>query len=210
MQDPAPVQAGGRHDMASPKLDRAREVVRPLVEANRPINRQKLAAEHDLTLNAIQSADLYERGRLEGLKAATETATAPIDTSVLNRSAQEKFAALEQRLRARLEAAFHDRVHQEVVRHIEEYLMPHYRERLEKADLLMKIGKPFSHKQFLSLLGALHPDTTSAERRHDAFILLKAKEILLRPEEKDRVLSSGLPTSVAELLAMKKARRPAS
>jgi hypothetical protein len=126
-----------------------------------------------------------------------------IDSSILSKSAQERFAALESRLRSQLDAEYSDRVQREVRRHSDEYLMPVYKERLERADLLTKVGKPFTNAEFIGLLRALHPDSTNAENRQEAFGLLKSKEILLRPEEKDKPLSSGLPGSVAELIAMK-------
>ena len=71
----------------------------------------------------------------------------------------------------------------------------------------MKNGKPFSNKEFISILHALHPDSTSKEYRDAAFALMKEKEVLLRPEEKDRPLSGGLPKTLAELVAMQRPRR---
>jgi hypothetical protein len=133
--------------------------------------------------------------------------TPDIDTSILSQTAQQKFAALERRLRSYLEATFNDQVTREVHRHIEEYLLPHYKEKLEKAEMLMKIGKPFSNAEFRIMLRALHPDSTDQSHRRAAFDLLMQKEVVLRPEEKDRPLTSTLPTTIAELLAMKKTKR---
>ncbi len=194
---------GGRRGKApSPQRDKARDIVRPLVEAGLPISENKLHHEHGLAEISFREAVSLERGRLEGLQEAAESG--PIDTSVLGKTAQDRFATLERRLRAQLEAEFSDRVQRGITKHIEEYVMPTYKEKLEKAELLMKIGKPFTNAQFISILRALHPDSSNAENRQAAFVLMKAKEVLLRPEEKDRPLSGGLPTSLPELLARKK------
>lgn len=189
----------------TPTIERVRGLIRPMVEAGKPISREKLSAKFGVTVTDIWYAHQLERGRLSGLQEAAEKAetASPIDASTLSKSAQEKFAALERRLRAEIDA----RVHLEVQQHINESLMPYYAERLAKADLLTKIGKPFTNAQFISLLRAVHPDSSSPEYRHAAFLLLKEKEVLLRPEEKDRPLSGGLPKTLAELLARKKAAK---
>lgn len=132
-------------------------------------------------------------------------AEAPLTPASLSLSAQEKFAALETRLRAQLQADFDRSVTVEVTRHINEYLLPHYKERLERADMLSKIGKPFTHQEFRSLLRALHPDSSNPEYRLEMFNLVKERQVLLRPEEKTRPFSSNLPKSLAELLARKQA-----
>jgi hypothetical protein len=181
-----------------------------MVEAGQPVNRIKLREEFGWSHQPMKMAEYFERGRLAGLQEAAQRAApaAPdLDPSMLSKSAQAKLAALEARLRTRVEAEIADRVHLEVVRHINEYLMPYYGERLAKADLLMKIGKPFTNAQYLNLLRALHSDSSNPDNRQAAFILLKEKEVLLRPEEKDRPLSGGLPKTLAELLARKKAAK---
>jgi tryptophan 2,3-dioxygenase len=83
----------------------------------------------------------------------------------------------------------------------------------EMLALLMKTSKPFTNAEYLSLLRATHPDSTSPEYRHVAFLLLKEKEALLRPEERkapqypmegDKPLrGQSLPKSLAELLAQR-------
>ena len=199
MQEPA--AKTNRRKSPAPKTDEAREVVRPLVENGQPINRHEIAKEHGLTEATIQRAEYIERGRLEGMEEATWTESAStIDTSILSKTAQEKFAALERRLRAQYDNAFHARLQQEVKRHIDETLMPIYKEKLEKAERVMSFqsGKPFTEAEFKIMLRALHPDSAGhAEFRHAAWCLLKEKEYLLRPE-KGNSLSEGLPTSLAE------------
>ena len=64
-------------------------------------------------------------------------------------------------------------------------------------------SKPFTNREFRSLLAALHPDSTTAERRHDAFVLLRARQIELRSEEKDKPLPNTYAETYADLMAMK-------
>jgi hypothetical protein len=107
----------------------------------------------------------------------------------------------------RLAAEFSNQVQQEVSRHIDEYLMPHYKEKLERADLLSKVGKPFTHDQWRKILRGAFPECINAEWRTEQWNLLKEKEVLMRPEEKDKPFTSGLPTSLADLLARKKTNK---
>lgn len=195
-----------RREKPSPQRDKALEIVRPLIQAGLPTPPDKLHQEHGLAEISFREAAAWERGRLEGI-AEAKAADALIDESILSKSQQEKFTALEKRLRARIETDVEDKVYAEVVRRLEENKMP-WRDRLERADKLSKVGKPFSQAEYRDILAALHPDCLDEERRNRTFRLFKDKEILLRPEEKDRPYTSDLP-SKEELLARMKAQMEA-
>jgi len=188
-----------------PQLAKARELVRPFVEANLSVSRDDIVIAAEVSHYTVDVAVQCEEVRLETLR---EIQTAPIDTSILDKSAQDRLAALESRLRAKHEAEFNERLRRGIEKHIDEVLMPRWGERLAKADRLMQGGKPFSHAEFRILLRALHPDSanydTDGKLRDVAFGLLMEKEYLLRSEEKAHPLSSGLPTSLAELQARRK------
>jgi hypothetical protein len=65
----------------------------------------------------------------------------------------------------------------------------------------------FTKVQWNTLLRALHPDSSSPEYRHAAFILLKEYESELRPDESsERAGVEPLPTTIAELLQRKRDR----
>ena len=130
-----------------------------------------------------------------------------LDVSNLSLTAQQKFAALERRLRKQLAAEVQVQVSQRVHAWLQDYVIGTLVEKAKKADMLSKVGRPFTNKEFTSiLLRALHPDISSPENRHAAFLLVKEKEVLLRPGEKDWVSNGTLPETVEELLAQKAKR----
>lgn len=184
-----------RGRQTAPKRDKIRAIVRPLLEAGQSPNVADLAQELGVARETIREALALERGRLEGLREVAQVAPPePIDLSVLTASQRERFEILERRVRAQLEREHNDRLTAEVTRHIKETLMPIYGGKLATAEKLMKRGRPFTHAEFRDVLGACHPDCVDPERRLRAFNLLKEKEVVLRPEEKDRPLTSDLPS----------------
>lgn len=187
----------------SPQLEKALDVVRPAVAAGEPVSREEMAEASGVSSATIQRAQHFEEGRQEGLRENLEQRV--VDATVLSKTAQAKMDAYKKRLDDNMVAAVEIQTRAGIARHIDEHLMPFYRERLAEADLLMKLGKPLTNKEYLSILRALHPDSSSVEYRHDAFLLVKSRQVVLRPDERDRPLSSGLPTSLAELIARKDA-----
>jgi hypothetical protein len=180
----------------SPEMARAREIVRPLIAAGTATDRFALQEQHGIGHNIFQRAVVVEKARLDAIMEA-----APFDPSTLSLSAQKKLEVYQRHL----DRQFEGRVHAEVAKRVNETILPFYKERMEKAELLAKAGKPFTNAQFRLILAALHPDS-NADIRKDAFILVKSKEILLRPEEKDRPFTSDLPATVADLLARRRTK----
>ena len=129
------------------------------------------------------------------------------DLEGMPKSWASKYEAAVRRRVMQLEAEYDRRRMDQVQKHIEEYLMPVYREKLEKAERVMQVGKkPFTIDEYRQLLGALHPDST-VESRTKMFIVVKDREHLLRPPERDKPLSGDLPKTLEELLARRKTRR---
>lgn len=150
-------------------------------------------------------AQTFEEGRQAGLRENLDQRA--VDAVALSKTSQARLDAHEKRLTAKIAATVDALTRAGIVRHIDEHLMPQYKDLLAEAELLMKIGKPFTNKEYLSILRALHPDSSSVEYRHDAFLLVKARQVVLRPDERDRPLTSSLPKTLAELLARKKTKR---
>ena len=205
MQSPDKPGAAPRspRERKSPQLEKALDVVRPAVAAGEPVSREEMAEASGVSSTTIQRAQNFEEGRQEGLRENMEQRV--VDATVLSKTAQAKMDAYKKRLDDNMVAAVEIQTRAGIARHIDEHLMPFYRERLAEADLLMKLGKPLTNKEYLSILRALHPDSSSVEYRHDAFLLVKSRQVVLRPDERDRPLSSGLPTTLAELIARKDA-----
>jgi hypothetical protein len=121
-------------------------------------------------------------------------------TSFLNETYAKRF----EKLKEQLEVQYNERVSQEVRRYITENLLPQWKDKLEKADRVLRgAGKPvFTNSEFRRLLAALHPDNKDPDRQREAFELLTREETRLRGV--DTPLSSNLPTTAAEWLAARK------
>jgi hypothetical protein len=126
------------------------------------------------------------------------------DLTGMPKSWASKYEAAVRRKVMQLEAEYDRRRMEQVQKHIEEYLMPFYRDKLAKAEQIMAIGKkPFTVDEYRQLLAALHPDST-VESRTKTFIMVKDREHLLRPPERDKPFTSSLPQTLEELLKRRK------
>jgi hypothetical protein len=183
---------GKRKKQASPKHDKARDVVRPLVEAGEAINRDKLAAEHGLTHGAIQRAEIAERARLEAM------ADPIIDPSTLSMTAQQKIAAAQRQMRRHLEAEHAARLHglaeevrQQVLTRNKEYLATLNKMEEEAAstkrlyrEFMDQQAKIFSKDEYRLIVMCVHADASiSDEKRNEATRMLIAKRFALTGEK---------------------------
>jgi hypothetical protein len=198
---PPPFDYSTRYQ-GGPGVIRAREILRPYVEAGERVDFATLAEQHDMSVDtferAIYAEVAYQEGRGQGLVEA------PIDASILNAPHTKKF----DRLKARLEAQMEMAVYQKTAQHIQDVVMPLYAEKLKKADVVLnRAGSTvFTNTEYRVILAALHPDSGPAARQR-AFILFSEKELALRGV--DQPLSNGLPNTLAELLAMRAAAKEA-
>jgi hypothetical protein len=183
----------------SEKTEAARKAIREMGMAGKPINRDELAQELNVSAGTVQRAELQERARLETLREAE--IHAPIDPSILSAPLQKKFEILQKRLAEQYDY----QLHLAVVKHINEVVLPSYKEKLEQADKVLNGAyKPvFTNSQYRMIWAALHPDS-HAEQRSTAFNLFQQHEIRLRGT--DKPLAYGLPSSVEELLKMRKTK----
>jgi molecular chaperone GrpE (heat shock protein) len=170
---PAKGERPQREDKPSPQYDRAREVVRPFVERSESISRDELAAQHGLSPNTLQRAELAER-------AAKEARDNPVvDPQALPKTAQEKLAAAERQMRKRLEREFDERVSKGVQSMLEQVL-PRLKARETAANRTMKAYKGVMQRTDLMLvLSCLHPDSrvnATDEKLTRAFQLVKKLE----------------------------------
>lgn len=189
---------------------KVREYVRPLIEQGEPLNVQEVAAATGHSRIVSEAAIAFERGRREGLKEAG----APVDVSELPKTAQEKLAAFERRLRAQLEAEFEKRVRDEVKRRLAERDAEDTLA-VEQANELIKSNTgrqrpPFTAQEFKTvLLWAVHPNNNDPAKTTEAFRLLQQKKLLLCDEgpisrKSDRAVP--LPKTLEEMLARRRAR----
>jgi hypothetical protein len=145
------------------------------------------------------------RRAFERRKTEAELAKQEPDLASFSASAKQKIEAAVRKIQKRMDAEFDMRVQQGIRAHMAEHVLPMYAEKLALADRIIAVHKrPFSIEEYRKLLGALHPDSSSVERRTEMFRLVKERELLLRPAERDKPLSSDLPKTIEELLARRK------
>ena len=209
--EPEPVEEPkARAPKPSPKLEKAQAFIRDRMDKGLPFSRsdcKNLGVSHAVFAQAQAIEETINQER--------KSDTIPPEPN-LSPAHKERWEAVESRLRAKMEAELAKRqkrlddifdlaVEDRIKARIDEVVLPYYKERFEQADLLTKHGKPFTKQEFTGiLLWALHSDTSSPENRTRAFILLKERELLLRPEEREKPISGGLVYTMAELMEMRK------
>jgi len=126
------------------------------------------------------------------------------DVAGMPKTWKDRYDAAITRKVAQLEAEYDERRMAQVRKHIDEYILPLYADKLAKAERLMEISKkPFTVDEYRQLLAALHPDSTP-DRRAKVFTMVKDREHLLRPPERDKPFTSDLPKTLDELLKRRK------
>jgi hypothetical protein len=192
-----------------------RDYVRPLIEQDAPINVQEIVAATKRSRTVCEPAIAYERGRLAGIAEAMERTPATTDPEpeTLPKTAQEKLAVAEKRLRAQLEAEFEQRVRDEVRRRLEardeEDTLA-----IEQANALLahttgRLRPPFTAGEYHQLLWALHPDNRDPAKVVEAFIMVKRRKVVLCDDGpiKRRSSFAPLPKTLEELRAMRQKRQ---
>jgi hypothetical protein len=187
-------------------IDKAIEIVKPLVERGAEIHAERLANAHGISRRTINDAVNRERLRLSALDEIG------VKTDDLSVTARQKFEVLERKLRIGIETEIEQRARAMAAEIIERRL-GYIQEKLQQAELIINKSKsatrqPFTNAEYRLLLAAFHPDANT-EHRDKAFLLLKDKEILLRPPEKDWRPSEDVPRTLDELMARKAAVKEA-
>lgn len=192
-------------------------VVAALTTDDEPLVDQFLAQPADGPINArsvvlilaLRMAAL--RARVTELEDALDRAAdaAPIDPAILNASDRQKFDRLKQRLERQFQGRVNDALVQRVDEFLTTYTLPHMRETLDHANRIIEAshGKPFSEAEYDMLRWALHEDQTDEERRRAAFTLVTEKRANLRPGRPEERLSTAIPNTTEEWMAMRRGPR---
>ena len=201
---------------ATPTMDQARMILRPLIEAGQPTPARRLEAEHGISHALFDSAIAAERARLETLR--TEVA---VDPALLGRTAQERLAAALRSQERRLNAEFERKVQAEVNSRLNAVL-PRLKERERVAQLVMQRRRGVMKKADYDLIQrCLHPDSlrsVSVEKLTKAFRFWDEIKPLVLDETQSETPPLGMPSTLDELLAQRqrvreeraRARRPRS
>jgi hypothetical protein len=184
----------------APKTDAALEAYDALKAAGIDPTRDQVAARAGVSGMPAQLAI--------NLRKAEETAAKEgADVAELPKTAKEKAEVAVRKIQKKLELEFDQRLQAAVQKHVNDFILPMYAEKLVMADRIIAVNKkPFSIEEYRKLLAALHPDSSSPERRTEMFLIVKQRELLLRPADKDQPLSGDLPKTIEELLARRRKR----
>ena len=185
----------------TPEMQKALDAYDAFKAAGIEPTQEQVETKAGVSSTAVRRA--FERRRTEA-----ELANQAPDLSGFSATAKAKVEAAARQYQKQLDASFDVKFQQAIRQHMAEHVMPLYAEKLALADRILKVNqKPFSIEEYRRLLSALHPDSSSVERRTEMFLIVKQRELLLRPAEKDKPLSGDLPKTVEELLARRKKRR---
>jgi hypothetical protein len=139
-----------------------------------------------------------------------------IDPSILSASAQQKYAALEKRLRAGIEREVAQRVEETVTARFNEVVLPRYQQKLDQYEAVIKARKGvLTGAVFKKIRACLHPDRLAAirsgadekvdARYAEAFNLFCGLELVLCAETEMPTKPYAMPSTYEELKAAREA-----
>jgi len=187
---------------ATPVLDRARDIVRPLLREGLPTNSRQLQDEHGISHVHLETAIAVERSLHEE--------PPEIDPSTLSLTAQEKLAAAIRQHQRELDITFEKRVAEGIRKSIDETVLPHYNEKLKLYNrvLAARTGS-MTRKTYNLIRSCLHADSrlsVSEDKLNSAFHVWSDMEVVLLDESQCPTVSTGfvMPTSFADLVERRK------
>jgi hypothetical protein len=171
----------------------------------------------DLAMMTSAAHDLVARWRTAQVAASwrrdqASPAPEPVDTSILSMTARQKFEALERRLRASLEQEIERRVRADVERKVKwifDKQDAKDAETIRQANVLLEKQhvKPFTAAEYIALVRALHPDSSTAENRLEAFKMVNGKKLVLRAEGRIELQGRRVPRTPEEWDAARRAKQ---
>jgi hypothetical protein len=171
-----------------PVETRARALVRPLVEAGRPVNARVFGKTHGISHYAIEAAIAAERARIEALTelnvdltALKPTAQAKVE--VAKRHAVKEATADVAKRMADIDEEVRRRVLAESKEHLEYLAQEREEARKSEAlyrELINNHKPPLTAEEFRLVLMCLHPDGERSQAKlSDAFRAFNAKKLQL-------------------------------
>jgi transposase len=186
----------------TPKLDKARDVIRGKIEANEPINTNQLAKEHGVSHVTFDMAITAEVARKEAFEEKIA-----LDPSHLSKTAQKKLDAAVHAHKRVLDAKFDAAVRDEIKKRIDEIVLPHWKKQIEEAKTLYERRRGLMNKDTFNMIRrALHPDSRnsiSESKLAAAFDAFMALEKYLLDEKNSPTEFGHLPNTWADWEAAK-------
>jgi ParB-like chromosome segregation protein Spo0J len=188
-----------RKGRGTPVLERARDIVRPLIMNGQPAPSRKLDKEHGISHVHIETAIAVEKALL---------AERPVDASTLSMSAQEKLDAAIRQAKRKLEAEFTERVRQQTLEDIRKTWLPDYQQKYaEYRAVIERRTGIMSAAEYKSMLACLHPDRVQdpelKKKYENAFNLLTKYKLKLLDESQAPTSRHKLPETWAEWEALR-------
>lgn len=202
-----------RQPLATPKLDKARDIVRPLIDGDAPILSRKLQDEHGISHVHFEAAVHVERAvRAQEFVADWNTIPDRVQDRI-NRIVERKMQQREKEFaaqKAEWEATFAERARARAEEMLERTIIP---QRIKEAKLLVQRitnrKGSVTLKQFNRFRFATHPDTykniDANERNGLAQFWEELKPVLVAEKENPIADHYSLPSSVADLMKMREA-----
>jgi hypothetical protein len=190
------------NEMSLPKVRHARQIVRALLKSGAKFKAADLARQHDIGRRTFDAAIMLERERFAVLDELG------VSHNSLTPTAQQRLDGVTRRVREELQATFERRVQEGIAEGVAKRDRLDV-ERIEQANAVLgrSAKRPFTALEFTSvIMRALHPDTSNAENRLEAFKLVSARKFLLREDGRIVTLTSQaapLPKTPEEWAAAK-------
>jgi len=140
--------------------------------------------------------------RVLEMEGARREGPTQVERSDLSLTAQQKLDAAIRQHQAKLDAAFHNRVLDEVKKRIDEIVLPHWKKQIEEAQKLYQHRRgAMSKETFNTIRRALHPDSRqsiSDKKLGEAFDTFMSLEKFLLDEKDSPTDFGDLPDNLAD------------
>jgi ribosome-associated translation inhibitor RaiA len=182
--------------------NKTRDAVREKLERGEKIDRYEIAADIGVSPRNVDNAIAVEKARRKGREEVEQ-----LNASMLSASSQDRLEIFKKQELFKLQLSFEEAVSAKVKLKVAEVLAKRDAETLEAIEQANQVishsqGRlrpPFSAPEYMVVMRALHPDSTTHENRMDAFKLCNSKKFLLRDEGKIAKTINTLPNTLEEL-----------
>jgi hypothetical protein len=179
-------QSHKRRYRSGPKLDKAREIVRPLVASGAATNASDIGGKNDITRRTVDQAVMLENERLTVLEELGASVSEVGFTVKQGRRLEVAIKAAIARHKRKLDEQFEERTRADVEAWVAKYLAPREREAREQIELYQSLvadHRPiFTQAEFNVVLKCLHPDramgATHEERNAAMRVFLSQRQRL--------------------------------
>jgi hypothetical protein len=203
---------GKKRPTPAPVTDSLRDKIREHTdETGAPPTRGELKAAVGGSANATADLALAaEKAWRDGYQAGLNAAAANPELLGATFGAKYERAVknMDRIIKEEVEFQTRLRVEADMKKLVDEFWLPHEKQRIERLGALAKRKTPFTYDEYRKLLAALHPDKPDGDDRVAAFQLVKDRAPILRPIQKEEEPPPFIIRTRDEFLA-EKARRAA-